>query len=538
MQAQAYDYGRSLGSFPLVTPPAPSGVDLPFATDIEEFKVLPKLASSSCGYAAIHTDPYASDEGREYVYEDMRGRYPIPIRTCEVSGVTYPAYTLSPDDDDAPQIINKRAIMWLIANGLALDTDDAVWAATLGVRELDTLDAYFATQAAIWMITRGMAADIVPLTNNAAIDTPLVTNAAHKLVEMAFDFEETDEAQYENDDGLPFAGAKPISYGIDCGLSDAFRRGCDAEAQDIWACGSDKGGVHWTKTPNVARVVCGRLLIGPFAVTGIGRANMSIEASLCGCTESFTGQFADICGKPLHRKPNDGEEFYVSLRVESRSICFTICVELPVTRRLISFARTDSGLLVAYANRGRGKKLDSCMCVCTRVPFEDDPPPEPQELPPIYYPNIPRQPTPPPLPPRVIDQEPIIIPARAPQPLQVRYPEEPEIILEPPCPPPPRLVIDKPPIELPQMPQLPPPPPIRVPGPIMVGCAQGVIQQPPFPPPQPLVVTPPPLRQPRPIIQALQHPMYMYPAHARPRFQRIATPPPRPPRQTVFVSIP
>ncbi|MDR2657322.1 MAG: hypothetical protein LBB86_05820, partial [Oscillospiraceae bacterium] len=147
---------------------------------------------------------------------------------------------------------------------------------------------------------------------------------------------------------------------------------CNADAQSITACATDTRRLFWTAIPNEVRIVCGRVLVGPFrlhSTKGSVSAPRWSVRNTCGCNPEFPefdetsprcqpGEdwyhtshcsnlfaFVDYCGNPIccdagsfesgGRLPDEpclDTDFYIAVKITGRYMCFTLCVEASFRR--------------------------------------------------------------------------------------------------------------------------------------------------------------------------------------------------------------
>ena len=543
-----------------------------------EFETVPKMRTNDYRIDNMRVDPKDSCESSGIMLSGGQG-IPIGSMTVEYNSTIVPAYTLSIDDKapmDAIARVSKKTqamVGWLVTNGFGQETNEEKWRQGLDVSGISNIDMYYATQAAIWMVMGQVPEDaqIVPCQNDSSDKAEQINKAARALLDKARIFSNSTWARNEFRDG-PRNGLRFEWNGVDrrdfnhpgdcCGLTLPFRVDCRADGQGLYACAHDAGGTTWNKLPNEVYLACGRLLVGPFNVN-TGGGKVFTESSLCGCSEPFSGVFADECGAPKSMK--DGEDFWISIKVTGRYVCFNVCVYHAPPSRPYLFAKAEgSDQVVVYAGATRAERYDSCACICAEVPIEEEMPPGPPPTAPIFYPQAPCPGQPPPLPPQIINSPPVVLQPPLP-PLPPTPPTPPpDILIEPPRMPRPPEIIQPPPIIVPQqparplppiitptpilqapglppqvLPQAPPRPPMIIPGPPLPAPPQTIIhaQMPPIPGMPPVPPGAPPLIRPRP-----PAPFPMPPLHPPPKPPvvvvpvpaALVAPPPEPPPKQPF----
>ncbi|MDR1570514.1 MAG: thioester domain-containing protein [Oscillospiraceae bacterium] len=468
------------------------------------------------------------------------------------------------------------AITWLLANGYYdEETSLAEFFDKLSVvigtdsEDPDTLrdwDAQYLTQAAIWYIIdkkqRPSAApeDLIHFCSGAApcttcgigsydpstwpgyyVASPILIDkmntALEKLVQLAMghtgsgcgklaqwnpdDFPQPTSynaktllAQYKKPSAL---WREPGKKSRASGSSAQMGSNCSLSEADISVCGEDSLSMDWGAKPTSARMICGRLVVGPMSVNSSGGDPTISTEPCCACSDGFSSSYVDVCGNAIEN-PSADEEIYTSLRVTGRTICYRTCAstEGPVDleEHRVYFIDTggyytgppDNQVFIKYQNLGT-RFLDkhhedaatdeACMMICVKVDVGGGsggsgsggtaegsvvpnlPPPMP-----LFYPPL-RLPPPPPIPPLIIESPPIVMQAQMPK---VTLPTPPQqVLVAPPPPQRPPIVINSPPIVTPP-PPAPPAPRRYIDQPPVLYSMQR-----PMPPPRPIPPPPPPL---------------------------------------------
>jgi hypothetical protein len=465
----------------------------------------------------IHNQPDDSCSIKGYHLNDPRNQR-ISYISAVNDGVTLPAYCLnyfldaphgtshisgtleSGVIDEPPEI--RCAVAWLLANGYGRGTVVSEWQAALGAVGLDANDARFITAAAIWLIQEQLdpAARFIPCgagTSQEHIDQ--LNIALEKLLELAKQYGE-DNPDCAGGDGydmhcVPAPEDAALTRGTGrASASKAVKRetvelisrasgNCGTGSQPIAVCKTDSEKVKWASVPNIIRIVCGKLLVGPISFEGADASESGDPPEItlepcCACGEAFSYQFADSCGNPT--TPMPGEDFYLLLRITGRFLCVTLCVNYVEWATHVWFIITPGN----KQNVGTRQKCRietaaediACMTICFSL-LEN----EPQLLPaptPIFYP--PAQPCePPPLPPPIFNAPPIVMQSQCPPPYMAPAPPQ-QILVAPAAPQAPPRIINYPPVIAPTLPapsqeprliahpptlvdQPPPPPPPRIP---------------------------------------------------------------------------
>lgn len=499
----------------------------------------------------------------------------ITMFTMVKDGVTLPAYCLhrnrqnpvfsssySTSIQDALAGVSasdRCAVAWLLMNGWSYDSDIVAWFGGLSVAGLTTTDAYFVTQVAIYWfllhppsirftmcdgsdntITIGLnmaLSNLIALASAAgcggmAYGVPCkavafphnVTMTAcrgneeyiKKLEPYSDEHKNPYDFKHVEDESLCGCNMQPISRD---GRHGAWRHilihpeieGCGAGKMPISICFQDSPDMNWTDWPVSQRIICGKLLVGPFQFGSVGiMDDIDIQiVKFCDCGSQFTYSFADECGDPIDT-PTFGEKFYLNFRILSRFFCFEMTIKTVGLVKQVYFV--DNGSL--YQGLGgrvwcRRETDDGFkMRVCISIKQEDEPLPWPTPAP-IIYPRLPDVPGPV-IPPCEVNPPPIILPApQAPQ--YIEQPEPRQVLIAPPLPTPPARVIDMPPVVVPPPPAPPPMKPTVITPPVLVGRPNMplpprlllrrpvVVSMPPLPRPPVLVVPPPVLtREPPP----------------------------------------
>ncbi|MDR1598940.1 MAG: thioester domain-containing protein [Oscillospiraceae bacterium] len=304
---------------------------------------------------------------------------------------------------------------------------------------------------------------------------------------------------------------------------------CNADAQSISACATDTQHLFWTAIPNEVRVVCGRVLVGPFrlhsTVGSVNSPKWEIK-NTCGCNESATNpeydetstrcapggdwyhtmhcsrlfSFTDYCANPiccdagsfdagvkLPDEPCLDTDFYVAARITGRYMCFTLCAEIQYKQiEVLMFPNARQSIGARCPNAAINPEV-ACVCVCVETPQEE---PAPDLFPPPAIFPPPPEPLRIPTPQQVMPQPFLIAPPPPPRP--PRPPEfPPPIVIPPPPPPPPMPPRVVQPVIIP--PPAPPLPPERMPpcDPIIVTPPPPCPTLPEIPPPAPVIVAPP-----------------------------------------------
>jgi TQXA domain-containing protein len=381
----------------------------------------------------IHVDGEDAASKRGFLIAGSDGVYP---NTVDFQNLTTPAYVITNNPklklaDFSDEM--KCAVSWIIANGFAIDSDMDEFNKAFETEALSELDAYIATQTAVWMASGEL--ELVspvfakPDASSAAADA--VNKVAMKLYETALEFSRSGFCDYVLRGEVaakrsytrlsPYFNENVMNGPECCGLPTDFRLGCRADQQDIMICAEDTpGSINNTPTSNVqwhyvlsdirVRVVCGRLLIGPFSVDFPSSGKLMVTGSRCGCKQDFGYEWADSCGKNT-APPTSGQEFYLKTEITGKHVCFNICVERKHVRTRVAFSdRADDGVTVGTRDYADMKRWSSCMCICVEVPTIEDPPEPPKPVPPIYYPRMKRPDPRPPLPPEIVNMPPIILP--------------------------------------------------------------------------------------------------------------------------------
>ncbi|GHU71273.1 hypothetical protein AGMMS49992_05000 [Clostridia bacterium] len=335
-------------------------------------------------------------------------------------------------------------------------------------------------------------------------------------------------AEYPNGDlGKNISAATPYPPRSLRDLNLPVVSNCNADAQSITACATDTMHLFWTSIPNEVRVVCGRVIVGPFRLHSTkGSAdppNWQIK-NTCGCNPEYaefdeTGtcaegeahyhtthcsnlfSFVDFCGNPiccdpgpfdsftkLPEEPCLDQDFYIAVRITGRYMCFTLCVEITYKQVVVLMFPLDDAQSIGTRCPNLSITPEvACICVCVETPQEEPGPdlfPPPAVFPPPPNPSYTR-------PPQTILPQPFLV-APPPPPRPPKPPEfPPPIVIPPPPPPPPMPPRVVQPVIIP--PPRPPQPPERMPP-----CEPLVVQPPPLcptlpeiPPPAPVIVLPP-----------------------------------------------
>ncbi|GHU75941.1 hypothetical protein AGMMS49992_20780 [Clostridia bacterium] len=498
----------------------------------------PVTSADGCG-----ADVYRETDDRMREYDSPQARVPL--------------------SDRQPSVL--CAISWLLANGYGLGTNMDEWSRKLGAPTIDKFEAQYITQAAIW-IAEGVipeSSHFGPCGDSFSGDPSLTAqnDAIRQLVNMAREYASTHEC--ERNDGDPIRGITtprggeyyPERSGSLARMVSTDHGGraqrpttrarsisalntCSADGTQVCAKylgGGSSAFSHLIPGRDVTvRIVCGRLLVGPFrSCTPAVRL-----VAACGCMNGFSYMFTDYCGNPLYHKTcmtTDGtnggdttdefycadgnivcmhcnanvegvnaadelnrDEFYVALRITQKYLCFQLCSDCRLRRSVTWFMEDVS------SGRHVGMRLSNecnywqqiieteCTCVCVELPIDE---PNPDETVHLQYPPILFGQTPPPViheeapPPIVPDPIVFLSPAPPDPPDPPVFP--PPVLLPPPQRPVrPQPTIFAPPIVLPQKcppkpaPIPPPPRPIleapRPPAPVL----------PPLPTPPPILITP------------------------------------------------
>jgi hypothetical protein len=319
---------------------------------------------------------------------------------------------------------------------------------------------------------------------------------------------------------------------------------CNADAQSITACATDTRSLFWTAIPNEVRIVCGRVLVGPFrlhSTKGSVSAPRWEVRNTCGCNPDFPEydetsprcqsggdwyhtshcsnlfSFVDYCGNPIccdagsfesgGRLPDEpclDTDFYIAVKITGRYMCFTLCVEASYRQVVVMMWPNTKQAMGARCPNADITPEVACICVCVETPQEE---PAPDLFPPAavfppppspVYRSIPQQtmpqpflvaPPPPPRPPKPPEfPPPIVIPPPPPPPPMPPRVVQPVIIPPPPPPLPPDHmppcppIIVTPPPECPTLPEIPPPAPVIVRPPVDIRKPVLLPPMPPMPP--------------------------------------------------------
>ena len=518
--------------------------------------------------------------------------YCLDFRSKEPKG---PYRSLDPGTGgNGQEVDTKCQVAWLLGNGFNDDTDLGAWQAGLGVSGLDSTDARYITQLAIW-VCRGqipmdfkfMVCDQPPIPTprpgeenlppgtypperdtlsplTPAPNADMLETAANNLIYMASEYgskhtcrsrsgdlphgindqitghnPDTASGSLENMTSSKVAG--PPKNGR--GNGQPIVSNCEAPADTIMCCAQDTTSITWEEFPNEMRIVCGRIMVGPFKFTAkadnmVAEPAQTNAKAMCACVDGFGYSFADGCGNPLPdgQGPTSGEEFYIILRIYDRFICFRLCIGVRLMETLVWFLTTHNPGQQDVGTRtgGRYQTEVACLCCCIQIPqppIDDFPPPPPAFLPPPP-PQLPDAPQPSPT---VILPAPIVItPPQPPQPPQPPPPAPPVFIIPPhltmPMMPPPAIINPPPIINAPPA----PPPPAMPPPPPTVIIQPPMPPVPPAPPPRP---APPIILPPAPPPPPPQRGMpFMPPPPPMPRPRMpLMPPPPAPPPETPIV---
>ncbi|MDR0397119.1 MAG: thioester domain-containing protein [Oscillospiraceae bacterium] len=494
-----------------------------------------------------------------------------------------------PLSDRAPSVL--CAVTWLLANGYGLGTDLGDWRTKLGAYNVDEYEAQYITQAAIWIVEGVVPEDsaFAPHGDKYTGDPtlPQQNGALRKLIAMARDYAADNEC--ERNPGDPITGITTPRGGVyrknntgsiarmipteHSGVAEPqYQRvpgsvsqlnTCSADGTQVCAKFLDQTAGHGRLSHLIpgrditVRIVCGRLLVGPFRSC----SPVAKVVAACGCMNGFSYSFTDYCGNPLYHKvcvSNNGDpidppdalvncvtgsagaltctsgyicmqcntnlegvnaahipncqEFYIAFRITQKYLCFQLCSECELTRSVVWFlenpadGRRAAMRLSDECNYWQQIIETTCTCVCVELPI-DEPETEPEHLnyPPIIYPQT-RTP--------VIVEEagcPIV--------------PDPIVFLSPPPPDPPEPPTFPPPVLLPP-PQRPaqPLPTIFAP-PIVLPQKKPVRPDPIPPPPRPILEAP---RPPAPVLPPLPLPPPVVITPVRTVRRPVMLPPPPP----------
>jgi hypothetical protein len=483
----------------------------------------------------------------------------------------------------------KCAVAWLLANGYNCTSKKqlAAWQSAMGVSGLDDYDSQAATAGAMWKLLAQIPSSGIFHACKGYSDSTV------EQINKAMEFLVMNAKKYgDSHDCMSGSGDTPNCTHTCAGTSDdstnppgedhsgnmhemissnsdkpakardadtPILSNCHSDGQALKVCAHNTRDLNWDVMPNEVRIECGRLLVGPYRIQAnaenevVEERMFKLEPS-CGCTDNFDAVVSDFCGNPLGDTPSIGKEFFLSLKVSGRYICYTMCVKIVLREFAVLFTVTDA----ATQDSGVGARPCcveeiSCICTCVEVPYEEPmvppplppviffppapPPQQPDQPPPIINPPPilvppPLPPTPPPLPP---NPPPIVIPAPTPPiPPPIVNPT-PVLVPPPPPPPPPPPVVTPPPVVLPAPPRPNPPPPPPMPQPIIVvpqhpQPAPPPIILPPPPPAPPPPPPPPPVLPPPPPIPPRARPAVRLPELPTSRLAGVAVQPVRPPR--------
>ena len=393
----------------------------------------------------IHSDPDDSCSKKGYVLSDPRNKR-ISYLSAVKDGVTLPAYclnffldaphgtshdsgTLEAGVAATPAI--RCAIAWVLANGYGRGTVMSEWNTALGVTGLDADDARFITAAAIWMIQKQLDPNSYFVADCPRGPTPdpahlaMLNAALTRFIQLAEDYGNAN----------PDCGSG--GYDINCRPVDdpeappqppplppddiqwtylemeRAATGCGTGSLPISICYHDSEKVKWSKFPDIIRLVCGKVMIGPFRFEGdaTSASGDAPEVTLdvcCECSNKQSFDFADSCGNKIAR-PSPGEDFFIRLRINGRFMCFTICIGYVEWATHVWFIITP-GNRQNVGTRQKCKVMirDSekgCMHVCFTL-WDQEPLPLPAPMP-VFYPQCP---PPPPceLPPQIITSPPSV----------------------------------------------------------------------------------------------------------------------------------
>jgi hypothetical protein len=495
-----------------------------------------------------------------------------------------------PLSDRAPSVL--CAVSWLLANGYGLGTDLTEWQTKLAAPDIDQYEAQYITQAAIW-ITEGVLPEgsaFAPCGEDFTGDPELTqqNEALLKLISMAREYAADNECERNTGDpitgistprGGAYRGPKTGSLARmtpteHSGAPAPLYQRAPASVSQLNTCSADGTQVcakfldqtagrgrlsHLIPGRDITvRIVCGRLLVGPFRSC----SPVAKVVAACGCMNGFSYAFTDYCGNPIYHKvciDNSGQpvdpgssevdcltgfadpisclggticmrcnvnlegidagnrpncqEFYIAFRITQKYLCFQICSECTQTRSVVWFLEDPAD------GRQAGMRLSdecnywqqiietTCTCVCVELPI-NEPETEPVHLsyPPIIYPQT---------------KAPVIIEEASSCPIM----PEPIVFLSPPPPDPPEPPTFPPPVLLPP-PQRPaqPLPTIFAP-PIVMPQKKPVRPDPIPPPPRPILEAP---RPPAPVLPPLPLPPPVVITPVRTIQRPVMLPPPPP----------
>ncbi|MDR1262959.1 MAG: thioester domain-containing protein [Oscillospiraceae bacterium] len=514
--------------------------------------------------------PYQSDtEGCVPPIYFMEPLLPLVVSDDGCSAAEYPEASDRMRGYDSPQAripIDDRppsvlcAVSWLLANGYGQGTDLDEWKTKLGAPDIDKYEAQYITQAAIWIAEGVIPEDSAfsPCNDKfrGDVELSIQNDATHRLVSLAREYASGHEC--ERSTGDPITGVSTPRGGVHyAGQSGSLARmvpteysgtieprytsrprsvsqlnSCSANGTQVcqkFLTGSNNNPLsHLIPDREITvRIVCGRLLVGPFRSC----SDIVKVVAACGCMNGFSYAFADSCGNPLYHKiclddpdvPIDNNcppdevcmrcnsnlegvnalnelnrnEFYIAFRITSKYLCFQICSDCETTRSVVWFMENPAdgrriGLRQSdECNYWQQIIETTCTCVCVELPIEE-PPTEQVHLdyPPIIFPQTKAQvifeDSPPPFIP-----DPIVFLSPPPPDPEDPPAFPPPVLLPPPQRPvPPRPTIFAPPIVLPQKKPVKPDPIPPPPRPILEAPRPPAPVLPPLPLPPPVVITP------------------------------------------------
>jgi len=316
---------------------------------------------------------YCLDHTKHGAYGD------IPFQSAPAE-VAHPGITIA----------QKNEVAWVIANTYpavsAADTFAMVGVDAGASPSLDENDAWAAVQLALWFLLGQIPTSYIAFMD---CNDPSVTHVkndrlaatTHTLIAMA----QSHASVGALPTGTGFA-APQMTKAASCSTS-----GRCGGSSDIVCCNpstppDDPSAPYilFEGCPDELRVVCGRLLIGPFKIVANVTGAPSISFTpFCSCDGDFTATFMDFCGNRIPT-PGIGEEFYIALRDTCGPQCFTISVSIDVEQSLIVFwhdSSGDTGVDRQPFGTGWLKRtihISSSICVCVQSPRpEPEPPPPP-----------------------------------------------------------------------------------------------------------------------------------------------------------------